>query len=808
MPGSGHAQRYKMRYYNLMDKFVTGLEGHVSFGYWLRRRRKALDLTQAELGRRAGASAAMIRKIEADERRPSRELGQSLARELAVAPEDRDAFLRAARGISLAAAPVLATAPLNPPAHNLPAPMTSLVNRKAALAEVSTLLRRDDVRLLTLIGPPGIGKTRLSIRAARETMLDFADGVWFVDLSTLTVAAQIMPAIAVTLPLEPAPGLPISQQVITALHEKRLLLIMDNLEQIVEGAALEIAHLLRACARIKVLATSRIRLDIYGEHEYTLPPMSLPPAADHYQVPELMRYEAVQLFLDRTRQHRPDFSLTEETAVPVAEICRQMDGLPLALELAAARTRRKSVSELVQALKETSGQDWHLLLRSTNRDLPPRQQTLFSAIAWSYSLLEADEQAFLRMLGIFEGSFVVAAAASVCFGASDAGSVQKAEMMLTHLEDQSLLSLVSTSPRRRRLLEMIREFALSEQTPEETALARQRHMRYFVQQSELLSADWVSTHMLAALDGDLANFYEALNTAVVLQDAAAAYELVSRFVYFWEAHGLLHEGRALLDRVLALPAEAESIPRYGVLHQASNLAWMQHDFEAAEERAAQAMAHVERYGLLPQKSSLLNMLGRIYIEQSRYEEADAALEHSINVARLVASFETLKFAKIQRGEVSLALGRLADARALTREGLVGLSPQEAIPFAVGWNNMAEIALALGDAEEAREALRRVFPVAHLHSRRLRFCLLGYAGLFLLDAEGAAEEVKTAVRLLGAIDAANGRLGDPLSPFGQEKLHERAAFSRTLLPEFTWQENWIEGRRWSLDTARDVLRPLI
>jgi predicted ATPase/transcriptional regulator with XRE-family HTH domain len=785
----------------LMTLSDEGLEEHFSFGYWVRRRRKALDLTQVELGRRVNASAAMIRKIEADERRPSLELAEYLARELAVEDADREAFLKAARGIASARPPSISIAPVALPPHNLPAPVTSLVNRVAALEEITALLRRNDVRLLTLIGPPGIGKTRMSIRAGREILSRFADGVWFVDLSTEATAVQMMPAIALALRLTPAPGLPLLQQVITALSEKRLLLVLDNLEQIVEGAALEIAHLLRACEGLKVLATSRIRLDIYSEHEYYLPPMSLPPAADDYNPQELLAYEAVQLFLDRARQHRPEFSLTEETAVSVADICRQVDGFPLGLELAAARTRRLPVRELATALGEASGRDWHTLLRSTARDLPPRQKTLWSAVAWSYSLLDVEEQAFLRMLGVFAGGFDVAAAAEVCLGLEE-GFPFKAESLLTALEDHSLISLESEGPSRWRLLDMIREFARAQQTDNEASVARQRHLHYFAQQLRPLNFDWFDPQTMATVERDLVNYREALNTALALQDAAGAYQLVSELAYFWEAHGLLQEGRAFQDRVLSLPGEVEPVLRYAVLHQACNLAWMQHDFSASETWAAQAMVHTERYGLQEEKADLLNMLGRVYLEQARYQEADDALLESIALGRNLPPSATFYFAIIQRAEVALALGRLDEAQVLTREGLASLSEEERIPFAVGWNNLAEIALARGDAVEAWDALRRVLPLASIHSRRLRFFLLSFAGLLLVEVQ----DVQMAVRLLGAVEAANERLGDPLSPFGQAKLEERIALSRTILAEITWQECWFEGRRWSLDDALEAARP--
>jgi transcriptional regulator with XRE-family HTH domain len=333
------------------------MENTLSFGYWVRRRRKALDITQSELGRRVGASEIMIRKIEADERRPSVHLAELLANSLTVTEDEREVFITAARNprsienLPLANHSIfkLGTPPVPP--SNLPAPTTSMIDRVADLEVVTSLIMQEDVRIITITGAPGIGKTRLSIKAAEHTFHHFVDGAWFVDLSPVIKPELFLQTIAATLGLPPQGKLSPEKQLHLSLRDKEMLLVLDNSEQLVDKAALYIANLLESCRKVKVLAASRVRLDIYGEHEYMLPSMSVPPPALFYDVDHLMRFASVQLFAARAHQHQAAFVLTEEIAAPVAEICQYMNGLPLALELAAARLRTIPVKALADAIR-------------------------------------------------------------------------------------------------------------------------------------------------------------------------------------------------------------------------------------------------------------------------------------------------------------------------------------------------------------------------------------------------------------------------------------------------------------------------
>lgn len=771
------------------------MDENFSFGYWVRRRRKALDLTQADLGRRVGASAAMIRKIEADERRPSRELAELLAGALAVPEAERARFQRAARDVTavddLTSAAEPPPSPLALPPTNLPAPVTSMVNRHSDLEHVTSLLLSAGARLVTLIGPPGMGKTRLSIQVAARVRPRFRDGTWFVDLSAVVDGEQVLPGVAMTLGLA-APGFSAAERLAVELREREMLLVLDNVEQVVEQAAVTVASLLRACPGLKVLATSRVRLDVYGEHEYPLPAMSLPPPGA--PLDGLLRYEAVELFADRARQHQPDFTLDETTAGAVMEICRRMGGLPLALELAAAGTRRMGVVELAGALREASGQDWHALLHTTARDLPPRQRTLFDAVAWSYSLLSPDEQTVLRRLGVFAGHFDAAAAAALAPEPAAIGSI------LARLVDHNLVAPESRRPERWRLLEMIREFAVAQMSAAELQAARLAHARHFALRQSDWQSDWLDRAYLDQIEDDLDNFRAALRYAIAAGSAALAHQLGAAMGRFWERRGLIQEGRAMLASILSLTGEADPRARFAVLHEATILAWMHQDFAAAEALAARSMTWARTQEMPAAVLIVLNMLGRIFLEQARYEEAERVLVEAIELAQSLAPPDAGVMPYLQRGEVALALGQLERAETLTRQALTTVTESDLIPYCLGWNNLAEVALARGDAPAARDALRHVSPLAHLHSRRARIFLIATAGLLLAEPAGAIESATAAARLLGYVNRANTLMGDQLAPLTQRQMAARLAAAQTRLTTPAWQEAWSAGERYSLDQA--------
>ena len=468
-----------------------------SFGTWLKHRRRELDLTQAELARRAGCSKAAIRKIEADERKPSQQLAGLLAKELHISEDEKKGFIQYARHIlpeagssSSFIAKSEMPVGLHPEAssNNLPAFLTHLIDRAQDIAAVHELITGDEARWVTLIGPPGIGKTRLSIHCGEQALSHFRDGVWFVDLSAILDADFVLPTIGRTLSHLDLPQSPSLEQLTIGLKGKELLLILDNFEQ-VEAAAGDIAALLKGCPKIKALISSRVPLNIYGEYKYYVPTLSIPPKSAARKPDSLMQYEAVQLLVARARQFQTGFKISEDNAQAIVEICTRMDGIPLALELAAASLRHMSLTELAQILRPETETNWLKQIGHPARDLPPRQQTLENVIAWSYTLLSPERQAFFHRLGIFTGWFESEAAAIIC--GENEMDVNRARAELEYLTEHSLLQQSQFDGSSYwHMLEIIHEFALLQTTLSERRDIESKHAKFYHSLLRNQRIDW------------------------------------------------------------------------------------------------------------------------------------------------------------------------------------------------------------------------------------------------------------------------------------------------------------------------------
>ncbi len=406
--GTGRVDRPKGFFAMAQDKV---------FSCWLKQRRTALDLTQWDLAARVGCSREAIQKIEAGTRRPSKQIAELLTASLEIPTEARPALVRWARlgpeavppDLLLAAA---AAAPAAPDAFalpsNLPAPLTALIGRDEEVEAVRRTLLRDEVRLLTLVGPPGIGKTRLAIAVAARLSASFRDGVCFVPLDTVNDVPLVIAAIGRCLGLKTSGQQPVAEAVARHLCDKQLLLVLDTFEQVLDAGP-EVLHLLSACPGLKVLVTSREPLHAYGECRIQVPPLELPDCERLPDPEELGSLASVILFTQRAQARKPDWSLTPRNAETVAALCLHLDGLPLAIELAAAQIEDLSPEQILASLG-----DRLKLLRADLRYLPTRQQTLRGAIDWSYQLLAPGERTLLRRLGVFTGGFSLDAVQAVC----------------------------------------------------------------------------------------------------------------------------------------------------------------------------------------------------------------------------------------------------------------------------------------------------------------------------------------------------------------------------------------------------------
>ena len=527
------------------------MESTVSFGYWVRRQRKALDLTQQAVANQVGCSAAAIKKIESDERRPSRQIAERLADILNVPVDQRETFLEVARGLRPADQLSLAHGPLVSPTaakveesfkHNLPIQLTSFIGRERELDEVKHLLSK--TRLLTLTGPGGIGKTRLALQAAEDLLATFADGVWLVESAPLTDTAFLPQTIAAVFGLRELPNIPILNVITDYLRSKQLLLILDNCEHLIEACAKLSDHLLHACPQLKIIASSREALGIAGETAYRVPSLSLPEPAQVTRE-AMLGCESVQLFVERASAANPKFHLTDENASTVAQICRRLDGIPLALELAAARVRVFSTEEIAARLD-----DRFRLLTGGNRTALERHQTLRALIDWSYDLLSNDERRLFRYLFVFAGGWTLEAVEAICPGLDVLN-------LLTQLVDKSLVMVdtdVQERSTRYHFLETIRQYA-NEKLLEagETRQARARHMEFFLKFAETaephLNGPW-ELAWLSRLETEYDNLRAALDWAMK-NDIMIALRLGTALYLFWNRHSYHVEGRRLLGEALA-----------------------------------------------------------------------------------------------------------------------------------------------------------------------------------------------------------------------------------------------------------------
>ncbi len=401
------------------------------------------------------------------------------------------------------------------PKHNLPAPTTRLIGREWAVARLRQLLGRDEVRLVTLVGPGGSGKTRLALHVASEMVGAFGQGVWFVALAGVSDPDLVPMSIIQALHIMPTPGLPPLQSLVTYLRNKQLLLVLDNFEQ-VGAATTAVDEMLAAAPGLKVLVTSRAVLHLYGEHEFGVPPLDVPDTSIALKATELLHYEAIQLFVERAQAVLPDFALTDENGAAIAQICARVDGLPLALELAAARVK---MFPPVQLLARLSQARLPMLTRGA-RNLPDRQQTLRKTISWSYDLLSKAEQAWLVRLGVFAGGWSLEAAEVmmqvVAADQEDTPVSNSPVERLERLVDNSLLVRLPAvyGQARFMMLETLREYTLERLTAQgEFELLRDWHACYYLRVAEAGERGLREPQQLAwlaNLTADCDNFRAAL----------------------------------------------------------------------------------------------------------------------------------------------------------------------------------------------------------------------------------------------------------------------------------------------------------
>ena len=717
---------------------------------------------------------------------------------------------------------------------NLPTALTSLVGREQEIADIIRLLAR--ARLVTLTGPGGTGKTRLALAVAEQAQGRHADGVWFVDLSPVTDTSLVASGIAQPLGIREREGHSLGEALKAYLREKRLLLVLDNFEQVVEAAPL-VRELLAASAGLTVLITSRSALRVSGEHEYAVPPLPVPDAV-HLPTPDVLRQNpAVVLFEQRARAVRADFVVTDENVVAVADICARLDGLPLAIELAAARIRSLSPEAIRNRL------DGRLkLLTGGPRDVSARQQTLRGTIQWSYDLLDRAERVLFRRLAVFAGGCTLEAAEAVCNADAD--------LSLDVLD--GLAALVEKSLLRQRdgpggeprftMLQTVRDFAteLLEASTEEDAL-RRRHATYFLALGEAAEVHFRGPdehQWLAWLAVDYDNLRAALVWSVAKDDAEAAMRLAGALRNFWLARGLLTEGREWLERALALPgATSRTVARAKALSARGFLANGQDDQQTVRPSLEEALTISEELGDRAGMTTALWFLGLTLQKQGDIDAARRLLEQMLTLARevgdQVATGDALRWLAVvaardddrvgartlleegmmlarATGDRSglahalIVLGELArlDAdfettEAVNREAVALRRERGAGTTAIPLHNLAWALLNQGNAAAAAVNFTESLVLSRSQGQKslAAMCLVGLAGVL-----GARGKLRQAVQLIGATEATFATIDGRLDPADQNDLDRTVASLRDMLDADTFSAAYEEGRALSLDEA--------
>jgi predicted ATPase len=514
--------------------------------------------------------------------------------------------------------------------NNLPLQPTPLIGREKEVSEVCNLVRGDETHLLTLTGPGGTGKTRLALQAAADLLDDFPDGTFFAQLATLSEAELFLSTVAETLGVRETGEQPLVESLKDYLHERQLLLVLDNFEQVL-GAAPTVTELLAEAPGLKVLATSRAPLGLYGEHVYPVPPLTLPDLKRPPSLERLTQYEAVGLFVERARALKPDFKVTNEGAPAVAEICVRLDGLPLAIELAAARITMLPPKAMLQRLTSRLK-----LLTGGARDLPERQRTLRATIEWSYALLDEGEQLLFGRLAVFSGGRTLEAIEAICDTEGDLP--MDAFDGVSSLLDKSLLRQEEGPNGEPRfvMLETIHEFAREKlRQSAEAEQIKRVHAEYFLTLAEEANPELKGPDQLQwleRLEVEHDNMRTALSWALERREAEVVLRLGGALWWFWSVRGYHSEGRRWLEEVLAMDGRGSPESRAMALAGAGTLASEQGDLDRAQEACEEGLELLANEGR-EAKLRLLACLGWVAWTREEHGQARELFEESLALSR-------------------------------------------------------------------------------------------------------------------------------------------------------------------------------
>ncbi len=818
------------------------MEQAAQFGSWLKQQRKSRRLTQEDLAERLACSAVLVQKVESGERTASAQLSSLIGDWLGIPDSDRTTFLSFARGqLDTAEAEARFGSPIHTsPASlgNLPTPLTSLIGRAEEVQIVETLLLDGEVHLLTLTGPPGIGKTRLALQVAHDVRDHFSDGVFFVGLASISDPDLVVATIAQSLGILDKSATTLLDNLQQSLNTRQILLLLDNFEQVLDAAPVVLA-LLGVCPNLKVLTTSREALYVYGEQQFPVPALTIASPANLPSIHTLGSVPAVALFIERAQSVKPDFALTDHNAGAVATICARLDGLPLAIELAAARVRLFSPQEMQARL------DGRLPLLTGGPSNPPaRQRTLRAAIDWSYNLLSRDEQTLFARLGVFVGGCTLAAAAAVC--KIDGELMFNVQEGIESLLDKNLLSRGEgvEGESRVSMLELIREYALQcLGEGEEGDAIRHLHAMYFVTLAEtarphLFTGDQQS--WLRRLEYDQDNLRTAMASALSSGKAEIAARIGAAIWRFWEVFGYLREGRGWLEQVLA---HGDALPpqiREDALNALGVIASNQGDFVEARRAYEEGLALARQSPNAKSGSRLHGNLAQILIEQGDYAYARELLEEGLAIERGSDRKPHLAFCLDHLGLIEANVGNYLQAKSFYEESvLIRREIGDLMFIGMSLCNLGDIeryqteyahatlfyveALALfrelGDKRSIAYALARLALVQMYNGNYSHSRLLLEEALSPMRETGDKEMIAFSLAALAALEALEGRIESAIGLFTQAETlltslsaimrpAERAYFERIIATAGTslHQEEYAtaqaKGREMTMEQAID------
>ena len=690
--------------------------------------------------------------------------------------------------------------------HNLPAELTSFVGRETQLLQVKERLK--NTRLLTLTGSGGSGKTRLALQAAADLLEKYPDGVWLIELAALTDSELVAQTTATVLGVREQPGRTVTESLVDSLKPQTTLLVLDNCEHLRAACARLADTLLRACPSLRILATSRALLGIAGENIESVPPLGLPDVSNLLPdspkfIAALMGGEATGLFLERAFAVQPSFAVTAHNAPALLDICRRLDGIPLAIELAAVRIKMLSAEQIAARLDNR-----FRLLTDKNRQTDlPRQQTLRAMIDWSYDLLKPAEQVLLRRLSVFAGGWTLEAAEAICAGEK----IDESEVLdlLSQLVDQSLvLGAEHLGVIRYRLLESVREYAREklEDTAVEAKFAADCHGAWYSQWANYRGGEEEAL-WLERTQSEYDNLRISLAWSLKQTQPEFSLRLAGSLWRFWTVRGYLREGRNWLAQALALPgsdAPGVSPARARALTGAGSLAWNQGDYSAARALLEESLSLRRHISDAQGVADALNNLGNVAADQGDYPAARALLEESLLSMRLLSDAEGIAATVSNLARIAFWQGDFDVARALYAESLEG-DRQRGDDWGAA-NTLCGLALLevhSGDMNTAHWNLRESLTLRQRLSdtEGMIECLEVFAAL--ASAQGRFAQV---VSLVSVSERARNLAEAPLPLAADLQKSEMLAAARAVLSSEDYDAAWKQGHAMSVKHAlRHALR---